>query len=364
MGALQKTMSAALEAKATGSARPSRRWGDEHPDLRRREELGEDSRSWRRCSRGCRRRSRSCSRRRTLSAAAADAERISRGPPAGGSAVRSSAVLARSPGRPGERPSPAAVPTANGLQALRSAGPVLRHAVHVHHPVLRHGRTRAPGVRMPTRFKGSHALSDTRSSPAFGIFRTARIASTASGRANCSPEKACANRPPRISPAPPAGDRTCSSSSRADSAARAPAGRGRRSRIGAGTDAPASQPLRFPLLRLVRPQAATSARGGVGLSLEEPARAANPSQVSRPAGHSSQSAPFRSRPESPVCARSSCGKRRRAARATPGAARPVTQRFARAAGRVEQPRQILAAHSAMGVARPGGGPARRLIRNR
>jgi len=38
MGALQKTMSARWKRRRRRSARPSRRWGDEHPDLRRREE--------------------------------------------------------------------------------------------------------------------------------------------------------------------------------------------------------------------------------------------------------------------------------------------------------------------------------------
>src|SRR2546425_53495 len=59
--------------------------------------------------------------------------------------------------------------------------------------------TSSPGVRMPTRFRGSAPLTAT-SSPAASSRRTARSDPTASGSAYCSPENPLTKRPPRISP--------------------------------------------------------------------------------------------------------------------------------------------------------------------
>ena len=59
--------------------------------------------------------------------------------------------------------------------------------------------SRGPGVRMPTRFKGSAPDTEIQASSA-GLRRTSRSKPTASERANCSPEKPATKRPPRISP--------------------------------------------------------------------------------------------------------------------------------------------------------------------
>ena len=57
--------------------------------------------------------------------------------------------------------------------------------------------TRSPGVRIPTRFRGSQA--ETTAQPP-SDFLASRRDSTASGSANCSPVVPATNLPPRISP--------------------------------------------------------------------------------------------------------------------------------------------------------------------
>ena len=58
-------------------------------------------------------------------------------------------------------------------------------------------RRRSPAVTMPTRFRGSAVLM-TIGSPSCRRRRTSRSCSTASGSANCSPDRPLTKRPPRI----------------------------------------------------------------------------------------------------------------------------------------------------------------------
>ena len=60
-------------------------------------------------------------------------------------------------------------------------------------------RASPPGVRIPTRLSGSAPDSETQALEV-GWRRTSRNMPTASGSANCSPEKPATKRPPRISP--------------------------------------------------------------------------------------------------------------------------------------------------------------------
>src|SRR5438132_876430 len=136
--------------------------GDEHSHLRRREEAGGEDRGAREGIRGALEKDRRA------------AEEGSRGAIADADALNQAVVRSADPS--------SGTPSTYATRFCGSAG------------------TRRPGVSTPTRFSGSQALRLTRSSPTLGSFRTARTASTASGSANCSPEKACANRPPRISP--------------------------------------------------------------------------------------------------------------------------------------------------------------------
>jgi hypothetical protein len=76
-----------------------------------------------------------------------------------------------------------------------STGTPLRNAI----ASPERGETRAPGNTTPIKFSGS-AADTTTSRVSSGERRTARSASTASGRANCSPVNPATNRPPRSAP--------------------------------------------------------------------------------------------------------------------------------------------------------------------
>src|SRR5882762_8303409 len=214
--------------------------------------------------------------------------------------------------------------------------PVLRDAVHVHHAVLRHGRNagargeNADQIQRIARAQRSALFARLRNLP-HGAHRVHRLRqrellARESLRESTSPELT-----PRLQPAidlqqlPPG---------------RTP--RLARQQVAEDDAIPAQvlprqllQPFRFPLLRLVRSEQRPAPRRGVGLSLEESAEGREPVAGQPPAGHQL--------PERSVQIASGESGLRAELVQEKGAAlleqrqeqpRPVTQRFARAAGRV------------------------------